>query len=362
MRIFFCGGGTLGPVTPLIATIEKLKDIRPDIVPVWIGSRKGVERTFVTKLGFEYHWIAAAKLRRYFDLRTLLVPFAAAIAVLQSAWLIMKLHPKAVVVSGSFIQVPLVMTARCLGVPVVLHQLDLVVGLANRISAYDAKSISASFVESARQFGRRPIVIIGTPVRRLVSGLADPAARAAFRAKGLAHWKFSDRPTLIVLGGGTGALGLNERVVKNLDALLVRANVLLVAGKGKMIGTAPRPGFVAVEFLNDELPEALALADLALSRAGMGTLAELGVLGIPSVLVPLLGQQEKNAAFIAGKGAAVAVKNGENDQTLFDTVLRLLSDRDRRLTMSRAMTEVFPADAAEKLSEIIIEVLKQRAA
>jgi UDP-N-acetylglucosamine--N-acetylmuramyl-(pentapeptide) pyrophosphoryl-undecaprenol N-acetylglucosamine transferase len=359
MRIFFCGGGTLGPVTPLVATIEKIKEKRPDAVPVWIGSRVGVERAFIGKLGFEYHWIAATKLRRYFDLRTLLMPFVAAVAILQSAWLIMRLRPAAIVVSGSFIQVPLVMTARCLGVPVVLHQLDIEVGLANRLSAYDAKAISASFAASVPQFGRRQVRVIGAPVRRIVSELSDPAARQAAKDKGLARWKLDrSRPTVLVLGGGTGALGMNERVMKNIDVLLGRANVLLIAGKGKLHAAEPRDNFVAVEFLNEELPEALALADIAVSRVGLGTLTELGVLGIPTVLVPLPGHQEKNAAFIAEKGGAVVVKNGESDQVLFDTVLRILADRDRRLTMSRAITEIFPIDAADKFADIVLGILK----
>ena len=143
MRIIFCGGGTLGSVTPLLATIEKLKELEPEAVSVWVGTRRGVERAVVGKSKIEYHWICAAKLRRYFDLRLLAAPFLLAAAVAQSIRLMVILRPKAVVACGSFVQVPLIMVARTFGVPVIIHQEDVEAGLANRISAYDAKVITA---------------------------------------------------------------------------------------------------------------------------------------------------------------------------------------------------------------------------
>lgn len=359
MRVIFCGGGTLGPVTPLVASIDALKEKRPDIVPVWVGSRKGAERAFIGKLGIEYYWISAGKLRRYFDLRTLLVPFAIAAAVVQSAWLIAKLKPKAVVVSGSFIQVPLVATARVLGVPVVLLQLDAEVGLANRMSSFDAKAIAVSLEASVPQFRGREAEVIGAPVRKLIASLVEPSVRLSARQKGYERWSFNScRPTILVLGGGTGALGLNERIIRCLDRFLPEANVLLVAGKGKTVETGPKTNFVSVEFLNEEMAEAYAIADLVVCRAGLGTLSEIGVLGLPAVLVPLPGHQEKNAAYLAGKGAAIIAADTENDQVFADTILRLLHDRDRCLGLGRAASSVFPADAADHFAALIEKTLK----
>ena len=360
MRIIFCGGGTLGPVTPLLATIEKLKELKPDVAPVWVGTRAGVERAFVAKQGIEYHWICAAKLRRYFDLRTIAAPFVAAVGIFQSWWLIFKLQPKAVVAAGAYVQVPLIMTARCLGVPVVLMQLDVEAGLANRISAYDAKIIATAFDASVPQFGKRSVKVIGAPVRKMIVNLTDPALREAARAAGYKRWGFDpSRPTILVLGGGTGALGLNERLVRNLDAFLVQANILNVAGKGRLVDAKPRKNYVAVEFLNEELVEAFAVSDLVVSRAGFGTISELGILGLPAVLAPLSGQQEKNAAYLESRSAAVVLANGYSDQVFVGTILRFLNDRDRRLSVGRAIAEIFPADAADKLAGIIVEVMKK---
>jgi len=359
MKIIFCGGGTLGPVTPLLATIEKLKEIDPKITPVWVGTRHGVEREVVTRLGIEYHWLASAKLRRYFDWRSFLTPFIAAAGVVGAIWIIIRSHPKAVVAAGAFTQVPLVMVSRLAGVPVIVHQQDVEAGLANRISSYDANVITAAFDASIAQFGKKKVSVIGNPVRSLIAKLIDPAARAVVRERGMKRWNFDpSKPVLLVLGGGTGALGLNERIVRNLDQLLSKANILHLVGKGKFPEVQPRENYVAVEFLNEEMAEAYAVADLAISRAGMGTLTELGVADIPTVLVPLSGQQEKNAAYLKERGAAVVIAADASDQEFIDTILRLLADRERRLALSRSITDLFPADADLKFARIIIDNLK----
>jgi UDP-N-acetylglucosamine--N-acetylmuramyl-(pentapeptide) pyrophosphoryl-undecaprenol N-acetylglucosamine transferase len=107
------------------------------------------------------------------------------------------------------------------------------------------------------------------------------------------------------------------------------------------------------------MAEAYAAADLVVSRAGLGTLTELGVVGLPTVLVPLPGHQEKNAAYLRERGAAIVIKHDETDQVFIDTVLRLTNDRDQRLMLSRAISDIFPADAAEKLAKIIIETARK---
>jgi UDP-N-acetylglucosamine--N-acetylmuramyl-(pentapeptide) pyrophosphoryl-undecaprenol N-acetylglucosamine transferase len=359
MKIIFCGGGTLGPVTPLLATIEKLKEIDPKIQPVWVGTRHGVEREVVTRLGIEYHWIASAKLRRYFDLRSLLTPFVAAAGVVGAISIVLKTGAKAVVSAGAFTQVPLVMVAKLLGIPAIIHQQDVEVGLANRISSYDAKIVTAAFDISAKQFGKRQVKTIGNPVRSLVAALVDPVKRAAAREAGLKRWGLDpSKPTLLVLGGGTGALGLNERIVRNADALTAKNNVLHQTGRGKLVMMKPKSGYTAVEFMNEEIAEAYAVADMTVSRAGMGTLTELGVLGLPPVLVPNPGHQESNAAYLKDRSAAVVIASGASDQEFTDTILRLMADRERRLVLSQSIASLFPADATEKFARIIVDAIK----
>jgi UDP-N-acetylglucosamine--N-acetylmuramyl-(pentapeptide) pyrophosphoryl-undecaprenol N-acetylglucosamine transferase len=265
-----------------------------------------------------------------------------------------------VVTSGAFVAVPVVWAAHLLRIPVVLHQLDVEVGLANRISCACSTVNTVTFAESIPEFAKRGTgaTVIGSPVRRLIARLADPAARAHSRAAGRARWGFADRPTLLVLGGGTGAQELNDRVGRTIDELTRSVNVLHLTGKGKLVAAQPRAGYVAVEFLTGELGEALALADLAVTRAGLGTLADLCTAGVPSLIFPLAGHQEKNAALMEKAGAGATLSRTMTDREFVETVKRFMNDRDRRAQMTSACAALFPSDAAEKLAKIILQVAK----
>jgi UDP-N-acetylglucosamine--N-acetylmuramyl-(pentapeptide) pyrophosphoryl-undecaprenol N-acetylglucosamine transferase len=358
MNMIFTGGGTLGPVTPLLAVIEELKALDPKIEPVWVGTRKGVERRFVSEKGIAYRWIPSGKLRRYFDLRNILAPFLMLAGFIKSLFLILALRPKAVVGAGGFVQVPLMYAAKIFGVPVFVHQQDLEAGLANRLGAAVATAITAAFPEAQKQF-KKTVEIVGNPCRRLVADLVDPAVRARAKDRGMKRWGFDpSKQTVLVLGGGTGAAELNEQVARNLGEFEEQANVLHLTGRGKSVGIKPARNYVAVEFLNEEMAEAYAAADLVVCRAGMGTLTEIGVLGLPAVLLPLAGHQEKNAAYFSERGAAMSLYGKIVPRVFADMVLRLLNDRDRRLALSRAISDLFPADAASKLAKIIIENIK----
>jgi UDP-N-acetylglucosamine--N-acetylmuramyl-(pentapeptide) pyrophosphoryl-undecaprenol N-acetylglucosamine transferase len=315
-----------------------------------------VERAFVGAYGMKYRWIFAGKLRRYFDLRNAIDLFAIAFGFLQSLWMVMVLQPSVVVVSGAYVQVPFVWAARLLRIPVVVHQLDVTVGLANRISARGARTVTATFEESAQSFGNRDVKVVGNPARQLMASLADPIERARAAASAGRRWALREGvPVILVAGGGTGASTLNERIVRIAPALIDHCSIIHLTGKGKMVRPAA-PGHVPVAFMFDELREAVAVSTLAVTRAGMGMLTELGVVGMPMLLVPLAGQQEANARYLAQKGAALILDIGATDQVWIDTIRALLHDRDRQLELSRNVTAIFPADAAERLATIILEL------
>jgi len=362
MTIIFTGGGTLGPVTPLIATIEALTLKRPEVRIEWIGTRTGVERAFVTAAGIPYRAIAAGKLRRYLDLRTLLDPFLVGIGFLQSLFLFLSHRPVAVVTTGAFVAVPVVWAAHLLRIPIVLHQLDVEVGLANRISCRCSTVDTVSFDESIAEFERRGkrAARIGAPVRRAVAELTDPMKRENARLRARARWGFDVRPTVLVLGGGTGAQELNDRIGRTIGELAPHVNVLHLTGRGKQGALENRPGYVVVDFLGPEMAEAYAVADLAVTRAGLGTLSELCTAGVPSLVIPLPGHQERNAALMERAGAGIALARTIRDREFVETVKRVALDRDRRAQMTRACAELFPPHAAERLADIIIEVAERK--
>ncbi len=358
MKIIFTGGGTLGPVTPLLAVIEELQALNPKVKPIWVGTMAGVERRFVTERKISYFWIFSGKLRRYFDLRNFIAPFLMLAGFIQSVFILLIIRPKAVIGAGGFVQVPLMFAAKICGVPVFVHQQDIEIGLANRLSARVASVITAAFPEAQKQFSKK-VEIIGNPCRRLIADLAEPMIRATKKERGLKRWNFSgSKPVILFLGGGTGGGSLNAQVVKNLDELLGKAEVIHITGRGKNVEAKLQQGYVPTEFLNDELAEAYAVANLVVCRAGLGTITEVGTLGLPMILAPFAGHQEKNAAYFATKQAALAFAPDVTDIIFKDTILRLLADRDRQLVLSRNISDLFPPDAAAKLAKMVLEKIK----
>ncbi|MFH1098955.1 MAG: UDP-N-acetylglucosamine--N-acetylmuramyl-(pentapeptide) pyrophosphoryl-undecaprenol N-acetylglucosamine transferase [Candidatus Uhrbacteria bacterium] len=390
MRILFVGGGTLGSVSPLLAVAEEIRARETTAELRWWGTRSGPERLLIEAAGMPFRALPAGKLRRYFDVRNFLdVPiivgafFAALIRLLQ--W-----RPDVIVGAGSFVQVPVMWAAACFRIPIVIHQQDVRPGFANRLVAPFAAAITATFQESTQAFGRH-VEVIGNPVRRAVLDARNISPTEARRKFGLDP----ERATVLILGGGTGAQALNELVRNALPELTSVTNVIHVTGKGKLISTPPTPppsgkggkgeGVRGVEtispppfgrgseggwgnhyrvfdLLTDDLPLAYAAADLVISRAGMGTIAELGALGKPTVLIPMPEtHQEDNAAAMEDRGAMLVWHERDLTPNEFARrVIALLTDVAQRATLARQCAQVFPTDAAGKIAEIIQNIAKAR--
>jgi UDP-N-acetylglucosamine--N-acetylmuramyl-(pentapeptide) pyrophosphoryl-undecaprenol N-acetylglucosamine transferase len=165
-----------------------------------------------------------------------------------------------------------------------------------------------------------------------------------------------------VTGGGTGALGLNERVAAAAPALVQFCQVIHLTGRGRAVLPAqPSPRYHAYEFLVDEMKHALAAADLVVSRAGLGTLSELAALGKPMVLVPMPdSHQTANAAAAARAGAARVVAQADlTPARLVELTRALLADAEERAALAAAARRLLPADAAERIAGLLAEMLRR---
>ncbi|MFH1193785.1 MAG: UDP-N-acetylglucosamine--N-acetylmuramyl-(pentapeptide) pyrophosphoryl-undecaprenol N-acetylglucosamine transferase [bacterium] len=357
-KLFLSGGGTLGSVMPLLAVWEILQE-KYDCF--WIGSFRGMERELIKKKKIHYLAIPAGKIRKYFSVKNIGAPFFIIAGFLASIFYLLFYRPKAVVVSGSFISVPLVWAAWILGVRRVVHQEDIKIGLAGRLAMPFASVITTAFKETAEAIKRKNVFWIGNPVRRI------------FKNPDTEKWQ-GDLPLVLVLGGGLGSEKINQAVTKIAPELGESARLLHLTGKNKTIGlpaspTAEKPfGFVApknsagrptsynykqVEFLGDDLAGAMVAADIIVSRAGLSTISELAFLGKPAVLIPLSGVgQMENAEYLAKKGAAVIVEEKRLDD-LKNKLTGLFHNSDARRRLGANISKIFPPDAAEQLAGIV---------
>jgi UDP-N-acetylglucosamine--N-acetylmuramyl-(pentapeptide) pyrophosphoryl-undecaprenol N-acetylglucosamine transferase len=357
MRIAFVGGGTLGPVTPLLAVARRIEiagTSRNDKVEfIWFGTPDGPEKSVVEKEGFRFIPITVAKLPRHLDIRLLTFPFDSMKAQREAREALKSIKPDVVVTAGGFTGVPVVKEAAKLGIPCVMHQLDLVPGLSNRAVAKLCKSITTSFPYEKPPFGV-PSTRIATPMR--FSSIELP-----MREEACGYFGFdAERPVALIVGGGNGATTLNVAIDQQLDAWLGFAQVLQVTGKGKIGERKNRPGYVVREFLNvDDMKHAYAATDLVVTRAGIGALSEISGLSKAAIIVPIPdNQQETNAKAFHRAKAGLYVKQ---DQEGFSDVLvklakHVLSDKGELERMGKAAHEFFPTDDGTELAERVIKI------
>ena len=354
-RIVLTGGGTAGHVTPNLSLIPRLIAAGYDVH--YIGTEHGIERGMIAQVpGVTYHVVQSGKLRRYFSLQNFTDPFRVLHGAFTSVSLMRRLKPDVCFSKGGFVGVPVVIGAWLAHVPTVCHESDLTPGLANRISAHFVDRVATTFQECADALGKKA-EMTGTPLR--------PALFAGNRENGLAMAGFTGaKPVLLMTGGSLGAQSVNACLRACLPALLPHMDVLHLCGRGNLDeNLKATPGYCQLEFLGDEMPDALAAADIVLSRAGSNTLSELLALGKPMLLVPYplgasRGDQIKNAASFEKQGLAkVLDQEALTPATLAEALNGLLWDKD---TLKAAMENCPVQNGSDAVFRLIENVQARR--
>jgi UDP-N-acetylglucosamine--N-acetylmuramyl-(pentapeptide) pyrophosphoryl-undecaprenol N-acetylglucosamine transferase len=353
--ILFTGGGTLGPVTPLLAVAARIRERMPDVKMVWAGTDDGPERELIEKQGILFFTVPAAKLPRYLSLKLITAPFDYLRARLVAARIVRQFTPSVVVSAGGFTATPVIQEATHLNIPCIAHQLDYQPGLSNRMVARQCKIVTTSFDYPQSPFGttvktRR----IPTPVRFSAHDIPSRAAACSF---------FNFDPTksvVFVMGGGTGSLSINESVDEVRRRLPQGTQILHLTGKGRGKGiVADPPGYVVREFFTDEMLTAYAAADVVVSRAGMGAISELATLSKPSVLVPIPNSpQVQNVKALGDAVASVDQSNAGWEMDLAESIQNILGNETERLYLGYELHNKFLTDQGQALAEVVIGGMK----
>ncbi|MEI7026750.1 undecaprenyldiphospho-muramoylpentapeptide beta-N-acetylglucosaminyltransferase [Paenibacillus sp. y28] len=348
-KIVFTGGGSAGHVTPNLALMAKLraKGWRAE----YIGSRDGIEKQIIASSGIPYHAISSGKLRRYFDLKNIKDPFRVLLGVGQAYRLLRRIKPDIVFSKGGFVSVPVVVGAWLNRIPVIIHESDLTPGLANKLSVPFAAKVCTTFPETTRHLPPGKAVSIGLPIREeLLQGS---------KSKGLNICHFSgEKPVLLVMGGSLGAQRINEAVRAALPELLERFQVVHICGKGQLNSELERRhGYRQFEFIQEELPHILAMADVVVSRAGATSIFEFLSLSKPMLLIPLTrgqsrGDQIMNAESFERQGyAAVLPEEQLTPERLVLDVSQLYAHREQVQARMPKQAGRASAEAAVRLIE-----------
>lgn len=322
-KIVFTGGGSAGHVTPNIALINELDNWDK----FYIGSKKGIEKELIEKIGIPYFGINSGKLRRYIDFENFVDIFRVIKGCFEARGVLKKIKPDLVFSKGGFVSVPVIIGAKSLGIPIFIHESDMTPGLANKISQRFSTRIFTSFEETKKFFPANKAIDIGSPIRKeILSGSA---------IKGRDFLGFDHHsPILTIMGGSLGAKKINEVVRQSLDQLTASYQVVHLCGKNNLDSSlASHPRYKQFEYVHDELSDILAATDIVLTRGGSNAIFEFLALNKPMLIIPLglnqsRGDQILNAKAFQDKGYSLTLEEEKlTNKTLIENLNMVYKNR-----------------------------------
>ena len=350
-RIVLTGGGTAGHVTPNIALIPGLREKGYDIQ--YIGSYNGIEKELIEPFEIPYHGISSGKLRRYFSMQNFSDPFRVLKGFSQARALLKELKPDVIFSKGGFVSVPVVLAAKKLHIPTIIHESDITPGLANKIAIPSATKVCCNFPETLDNLPADKAVLTGSPIRQeLLSG----NKLAAMDFCGFS----ADKPVILVIGGSLGSVVVNNAVREALPTLLENFNVIHLCGKGKVDESFNDvKGYAQFEYIKNELRDIFALSDIVISRAGANAICELLALRKPNLLIPLSlnasrGDQILNAKSFEKQGFSMVLEEEAlTKESLIEAVSKLYEDKGKYMD---AMRDSGQQDSIKTILDLVEEL------
>lgn len=369
MRILLVGGGTGGHVFPLIAVAQELRRQNRDVQFLYVGTMAQMgkmSKEAMAKEGIETTNIFAGKFRRYFSFKNVVDMFLIPIGFMQALWIMLVNMPDAVFSKGGYVSVPVVFAAWLYRIPILTHDSDAVPGWANRFCGKYSKYVAVSYRKSGEYFLDEKTLITGNPIRQELTQGDKGRARQ--------RWGLSEsKPVVFVTGGSQGAQLINKSIIKILPELTKFTQIIHVTGPKNFEGMkhfaaeygfrTDRHRYVAVPFLErDEMADAYAVADVAISRSGANSITEIAANKKPSILIPLAGaannHQYMNAFEIAKMGGAIVLEEGNlGDHILLEKIKVLLNDEKLIAQMKEKVTPFYHPDAAAKIVDGIMKMM-----
>ncbi|HCZ7117149.1 undecaprenyldiphospho-muramoylpentapeptide beta-N-acetylglucosaminyltransferase, partial [Staphylococcus aureus] len=279
-KIAFTGGGTVGHVSVNLSLIPTA--LSQGYEALYIGSKNGIEREMIESQlpEIKYYPISSGKLRRYISLENAKDVFKVLKGILDARKVLKKEKPDLLFSKGGFVSVPVVIAAKSLNIPTIIHESDLTPGLANKIALKFAKKIYTTFEETLNYLPKEKADFIGATIRE---DLKNGNAHNGYQLTGFNE----NKKVLLVMGGSLGSKKLNSIIRENLDALLQQYQVIHLTGKGLKDAQVKKSGYIQYEFVKEDLTDLLAITDTVISRAGSNAIYEFLTLRIPMLLVPL---------------------------------------------------------------------------
>lgn len=371
MKILFTGGGTAGHIFPIIAIIREIRKGYPygDFEFFYLGPKDKFAKEIFSREGIEIRTILAGKLRRYFSFKNIIDILKLPIGILQAFYYVFVISPDVIFSKGGYGSIPAVISGWFLKVPIFLHESDIIPGLANRIASKVALEIFISFsVKKTEYFPAKKMLSVGSPIRREILNGTKNEAKKIFNLTG-------EKPLILILGGSQGAQRINDTLLIILPEILREFELIHQTGKKNFMQVKKESEVVITEdlkryyhpidFLDEQqLSHAYAVVDLIISRAGAGTIFEIGAVGKPSILVPLSksaqNHQVKNAYAFAENGAAIVIEEiNFRPHFVLERIKYLFSQPQVLSEISKRAKEFSRPQASRIIAEYLVTYLNQ---
>jgi len=289
--------------------------------------------------GIEYKGVSCGKLRRYFSWENIKDAFKIPIGIIQAFFILRKFKANIIFSKGGFVSIPTVIAGFLLRIPTICHESDLKPGLANKICFTFSNKICLSFEES-EQFVKQKnkLVITGTPIRKLIFSGDKEKAIEFTKLKG-------EKPILLVIGGSQGAMQINKLIDNNLNYLLEYFEIIHLRGPGNIEKSIHEDGYIAYDYLNNELADIYDLSDIVVSRGGANSLAELAALNKKVLIIPLglsvsRGDQIDNAKIYSKKFNWKVLKDNFSDEDFVNSLNSMIKGENPNNVIKNGSKEI----------------------
>ena len=374
MKIVFTCGGTAGHVNPALALAGLIKERKPDSEILFVGAHRGIEKQLIESAGWPFRAVEISSFHRSLapkEIKHNLISLRNLLRSPGEAKALLKEFPADLVVgTGGYASYPMIRAASSLGIPAAVHESNAIPGLTTRLLEKHADLIMVGFEECRKNY-RHPdkVLVTGTPVRGDFFRLTRKQAKQKLGMD-------DGRPLIVSFFGSLGAAEMNREMARFL-ALEARNGLPFhhVHGAGA-IGCQRMGGYLRDEKVDlsrtpelevreyiQNMSELMRAADLVICRAGASTISELTALGVPAIIIPspnvTHNHQESNARVLADAGGAVMIlEKDSSGQRLYDTACDILHDEARRKAMSAAMSSLGTIDAAEKILDAVMALVR----
>ncbi|MDR1859904.1 MAG: undecaprenyldiphospho-muramoylpentapeptide beta-N-acetylglucosaminyltransferase [Bacteroidales bacterium] len=362
MKIIISGGGTGGHIFPALSIGAELRRRFPAADILFVGALGRMEMERVPAAGFRIVGLPVSGMPRKVSLRWFRFVYNLILSMVKAFRLIHTFRPDVVVGVGGYASGPILRAALHYNIPVVLQEQNCYAGVTNRMLAARVNAVCVAYDGMQRFFPHTRLVLTGNPVRKeLLSHIDRQTALDAFGLE-------AGLPTVMLTGGSLGAATLNRCIIKGLDRLR-QSNIQLLWQTGKqyyadikaLLGDNCPPNVKPVEFISN-MGMAYSAADLVISRAGAGAIAELSLLGKPCILVPSPNvaedHQTVNANALVNRAAAILITDAQAPETLVETAIDTCNNELMMKTLSKNIKALAKPNATDDITDIILETIK----